>query len=253
MHAFVRPEMLHPKMPFVWKMQLWPFVFLTKVSLTICSSTSSICHRSTADSPPPGEIQKLPPPRPPSPSVLSSKGITCAHQNRWWRVIKHSVHNNNVKKKQQLLYHGVWMCLVCIGQDYLILFQHCPHLHSLGIEKNRGWSFNDEEEVTDLLWVLAFFLPSSDCTQLQEKWIPPSSQLLSPSSSRPASLRRPPGLDLIQFYKTLRLQPLLSPLVSPDSIFPVSSKFRPQNDEGGGGNPTTLMSSFRSSAWPGSL
>lgn len=77
------------------------------------------------------------------------------------------------------------------------------------------------------LWqICSLFFPSLDCSQAQEERIHPTSfKLLSPSTSLPVSLIRPPGLYLIHFYATLRLQPLLSPLFSPDSIFPDSSEF----------------------------
>lgn len=65
--------------------------------------------------------------------------------------------------------------------------------------------------MTRVVRVVPFF-SCPDCSQPQEERNHPASfKLLSPSTSLSVSLMRPPGLYLIHFYTTLRLQPLLSP------------------------------------------
>lgn len=215
----------------------------------------------------------------------SAKDIAMAILHRW-RIIKHSVRNNSAKHERatasldldlplQFIF-AVFLSVRCgfesvsrgrirghIKSHILNLCLSCFYSARIGIiydfvrgdhldKDERG---SDEENMTDICSESSLFFPFPDCSQAREERIHPSFKLLSPSISRPVSLIRPPGLYLVHFYATLRLQPLLSPLVSPGSIFPDSSKFGPQmiKRKKKKKNPTTLMSSFHSSAWPCSL
>lgn len=118
------------------------------------------------------------------------------------------------------------LCLSCFYSVHIsIIYDFCK-----GDNLDKDERGNDEENMTDIRSESSlFFHHLPDCSQPQEERIHPSSfKLLSPSTSLPVSLIRPPGLYLIHFYTTLWLQLLLSPLFSPDSIFPDSSKSSPQ-------------------------